>query len=268
MLEHTIVGGSGINLHVLENGNRHGKPIIFLHGFSLGALIWRRQLRSTLARDLRLVAFDLRGHGHSEKPISQYSDPFLWAEDVQSVVENMSLESAVFCVSGFGARVFTDYVHIYGEKHIAGVNFVNSVFTAGFAGKNWEDINHHFLQESADQSFEGVEKFIDCLTSTKQDSEHDLMLRGLITAVPPHVRKSIIDREPLSSEPLKLNCPILFSHGLKDKLTLTSTVKKGMALFPNAKTSFYTESAHLPFWEDSERFNEELREFVRTARRH
>ncbi|MGZ6099019.1 MAG: alpha/beta fold hydrolase, partial [Myxococcaceae bacterium] len=63
MKTHRVTGGGRTQLHVVEAGNRHGRPILFLHGASQCWLQWSRQLRSTLAERHRLVALDLRGHG-------------------------------------------------------------------------------------------------------------------------------------------------------------------------------------------------------------
>jgi pimeloyl-ACP methyl ester carboxylesterase len=39
MLEHTIIGGGGVKLHVLEDGNPTGRPLLFIHGLSASHLI-------------------------------------------------------------------------------------------------------------------------------------------------------------------------------------------------------------------------------------
>jgi non-heme chloroperoxidase len=68
MKTHKVAGGGGVQLHVIEAGNPGGRPILFIHGISQSSLAWSRQLDSELARDHRLVAMDLRGHGLSDKP--------------------------------------------------------------------------------------------------------------------------------------------------------------------------------------------------------
>jgi len=49
MKTHSIAGGGGIQLHVVETGNSQGRPIVFLHGASQCHLQWGRQLNSRLA---------------------------------------------------------------------------------------------------------------------------------------------------------------------------------------------------------------------------
>ena len=74
MTHHTITGGGGVQLHLVEAGNPSGRPIVFIHGISQCWLTWSRQLNSDLANHYRLVAMDLRGHGLSEKPHDGYAD--------------------------------------------------------------------------------------------------------------------------------------------------------------------------------------------------
>ena len=92
---HSVTGGGGVRLNVSETGNPRGKPILFIHGFSQCSLAWNKQLHSTLAKDFRLVAMDIRGHGLSEKPHDAYSDSKMWAEDVQAVITALDLDKPV-----------------------------------------------------------------------------------------------------------------------------------------------------------------------------
>ena len=82
MKTYTVTGGGGLRLHVQETGNPNGRPILFIHGFSQCRLAWNKQMHSDLAKDFRLVAMDIRGHGLSEKPRDVYGDSKLWADDV------------------------------------------------------------------------------------------------------------------------------------------------------------------------------------------
>jgi pimeloyl-ACP methyl ester carboxylesterase len=74
MKHHTITGGGGVQLHLVETGDAGGRAILFIHGFSQCWLAWSRQLNSDLADRYRLVAMDMRGHGQSEKPRTGYAD--------------------------------------------------------------------------------------------------------------------------------------------------------------------------------------------------
>jgi len=56
-------------LHVDHRGE--GPPVVFSHGFASSSATWAAQM-DALAADLRLVAWDLRGHGRSAAPEGLY----------------------------------------------------------------------------------------------------------------------------------------------------------------------------------------------------
>ena len=76
-----ILGGGGLKLHAREWGNPKGPPLLFIHGWSQSDLCWLNQVSGDLADTFRMVTFDLRGHGLSEKPPGpeHYADGQLWA---------------------------------------------------------------------------------------------------------------------------------------------------------------------------------------------
>lgn len=67
-----IVHLPGGNLEVVERGPRGASPIVLVHCFTC-AIDWWDGMIPLLARDHRVVAVDLLGHGGSEKPSSGYS---------------------------------------------------------------------------------------------------------------------------------------------------------------------------------------------------
>jgi len=108
MKTHNVAGGGSIRLHVVETGNPDGRAVLFLHGISQCSLAWSRQLDSELARDHRLVAMDLRGHGLSDKPRDAYGDSRLWADDVRAVINALDLKRPVLSGWSYGSLVFLD----------------------------------------------------------------------------------------------------------------------------------------------------------------
>lgn len=77
--EVTVPGGRilslpGGNVQVVERGPRTGSPIVLVHCFTC-SINWWDGMIPLLAREHRVIAMDLRGHGGSEKPTSDYSMP-------------------------------------------------------------------------------------------------------------------------------------------------------------------------------------------------
>jgi len=131
MKSHSIVGGGGVKLHVVEAGNPRGRPILYIHGFSQCWLAWSRQLNSSLAQDYRLVAMDMRGHGRSDKPLEGYDDTRMWASDVDAVITTLGLDRAVLCGWSYGPLLILDYIRHFGEDRIGGIHFVDALTKLG-----------------------------------------------------------------------------------------------------------------------------------------
>ena len=66
-----VLGLQGGALQVVDRGPRSGSPIVLVHCFTC-AIDWWDRMMPRLARDHRVVAVDLLGHGGSEKPESGY----------------------------------------------------------------------------------------------------------------------------------------------------------------------------------------------------
>lgn len=74
--EVTVPGGRILtlprgDLQVVERGPRDGRPVVLLHCFTC-AIDWWDALAPRLARDHRVIALDMLGHGGSEKPADGY----------------------------------------------------------------------------------------------------------------------------------------------------------------------------------------------------
>ena len=91
---------------------------------------------SDLAENFRLVAMDDRGHGLSDKPKDAYGNSDLWADDVQGIISELSLDQPVLCGWSYGELIIADYLAKYGTEHIAGVNLVGAISKLGDRGRD------------------------------------------------------------------------------------------------------------------------------------
>src|SRR5687767_2947842 len=93
-----ITSADGLKLAAYEAGNGAGPEILFIHGFSQCAECWEPQFYDPqLSNRFRLTAFDIRGHGASDKPSSpeRYAEDRFFADDVNAVMDARSEERRV-----------------------------------------------------------------------------------------------------------------------------------------------------------------------------
>ncbi len=129
---HSIRSADGVTLAAQEWGNPSGPEIVFIHGFNQSHLSWARQVKSDLAKEFRLITFDLRGHGNSDKPLvpEAYRESKRWADDVDAIIKQTGLRKPVLVGWSYGGRVINDYLMHYGDGGIAGIDYVAATTTA------------------------------------------------------------------------------------------------------------------------------------------
>jgi pimeloyl-ACP methyl ester carboxylesterase len=97
----------GVEIAFIDEGE--GEPVILIHGFASNVRVnwvstgWTKYLREV---GFRVIAFDHRGHGESEKLYdqAQYS-ALLMAGDVARLLEHLNITSANIIGYSMGARV-------------------------------------------------------------------------------------------------------------------------------------------------------------------
>lgn len=274
MKAHTITGGGGVQLHVEEAGNKRGRPILFIHGFSQCRLAYGKQMHSDLAKDFRLVAMDIRGHGLSDKPRDAYGDSKLWAEDVRAVIQALRLDQPILSGWSYGGVIICDYVRFCGEDRIGGINLVGAVSKLGsdaaFAviSKEFLGIAPGFLSNDVQESMKSLTAFMRMCAHKEPSPEDFYLALGYNTIVPPYVREGLFSRTLENDDLLpKLRKPVLITHGARDAIVLPEAARQHARAIPHAKLSLYPNVGHAPFVENAPRFNRELRAFAKAAAR-
>jgi len=85
-----MIMANHINLYYEEHGA--GEPLVFIHGLGSSTRDWEFQI-SKFSRSYRVITFDLRGHGQSDKPSGPYTIPLL-AADLASLFQALHVTSA------------------------------------------------------------------------------------------------------------------------------------------------------------------------------
>ena len=271
MNEYMIGGGGDLTLKVKEWGDPTGRPILFIHGWSQAHLCWLNQGLAEELQKFRLVAFDLRGHGGSDAPSGEsfYCDGDLWGEDVHAVITELDLNKPTLVGWSYGGIVITDYIRKYGDKNVAGINFVCAATQltesamGTFIGPGVLD--HFEAATSEDESIhtEAMTKFLrGCFNIPIPESQFREALEYNLS-VRPDVRLALLNRDIDASPVLRLiDIPILITQGKKDTIVLPAMAESISSNAKKGSISWYGEVGHAPFAEDSKRFNKELEQFV------
>ncbi len=90
------------------------QTLVLLHGFGGRARQWRYQIEA-FARDNRVIAIDLRGHGRSGRPRDGYEMERMVA-DVTAVLDHLGVKQCVLIGHSFGVALATEFAHAYPQR--------------------------------------------------------------------------------------------------------------------------------------------------------
>jgi non-heme chloroperoxidase len=263
----------GTRLHVREHGPEDAPPIVLVHGWSQCHLAWKKQLGSELARDYRLIAFDLRGHGMSDVPAGHeaYTRGQRWAEDVHAVVEQSGARGTLLVGWSHGSFVVADYLRWYGDAALRGVVLMSWAVKIGaspelrqYIGPGFADFAQGAMSQDLPESIAAIRMFVREMFAKPipADDHEEALCYNMV--VPPHVHRWTTQHEPVdNSEVLAaVRVPLWAAHGGADHVVLPGALGMVRAASPDAAVTTYPGAGHAPFLEDPEAFNTDLRAFA------
>jgi pimeloyl-ACP methyl ester carboxylesterase len=217
---------------------------------------------------------DLRGHGLSDTPNEGYGDSKLWADDVNAVIQALSLDYPVLCGWSYGPLVILDYVRHYGEGRIGGVNFVGAITKLGSAEAmsvvtpELLSLAPDLFATDVDVSVRSLESFVRLLFVQELSAEDLYLMLGYNVSVPPFVRQAMFSRTFDNDDLLpKLRKPVLITHGANDAVVNPGVVDQHKAGVVHAQIHIMASAGHAAFWDDAATFNRRLHAFAEGLQR-
>lgn len=121
----TVTVPSGVTLHVEDSGG-DGRPVVLIHGWPLSGKSWGAQLKPFRDAGFRVITYDRRGFGESDKPGRGYDYNTL-ATDLKGVLDGLHVTSATLVGFSMGGGEIARYIGSYGDGDLHSVVFASSV---------------------------------------------------------------------------------------------------------------------------------------------
>ncbi|WP_034944264.1 alpha/beta fold hydrolase [Erwinia oleae] len=262
-----LTAPDGTRLAVQEAGDPDGTPVILIHGLLGSHLNWENQLQDDQLKHLRLITYDLRGHGLSGKPEqdSAYREGKRWAEDLATVIEGSHAARPLLVGWSLGGAVITQYLAAYGDRQIRGAMYVDGVVELTpvlipahpvvYEGMTSAELKTHL---------NGERDFLRLCFHQQPDSRTFEQLIASAAMASWSMQRAVPGmRIPLEQGLGSARVPLLFIYGKYDALVNPQTsLARAKSINPQIRSLIYADSGHAPFNEEPSRFNRDLAEFA------
>lgn len=228
---HGYATNDGVRIHYAQLGT--GPLVVMIHGFPDCWLTWRAQM-DVLAKDHEVVALDQRGYNLSDRPKgAENYDMSLLVSDVAAVVRSRGREKAIIVGHDWGGIVawtfamtrpeMTEKLIILNLPHPRGLS--RELATNPEQQKN-SAYARRFQQEGAHTNLTATGLTFWIKDPAVRARYVEAFQRSDFEAMLNYYKRNY-PREPYkedTSPVVKVKCPVLLIHGLKDKALLSDAL--------------------------------------------
>ncbi len=114
-----------IKLEVVDSGGS-GRPVVLIHGWPMTQDSWAAQVPALTHAGYRVVTYDRRGFGQSDKPADGYDYDTL-SDDLAGVLDSLDLTDATLVGFSMGGGEVARYAAKHGSDRLHSVVFASAV---------------------------------------------------------------------------------------------------------------------------------------------
>jgi non-heme chloroperoxidase len=260
---------SDVNIFVEDVNPGGDKTCFFIHGWPLNHNAYEYQFNELPKMGYRCIGMDTRGFGNSSRPFKGYDYDRL-ADDVRGVIEALKLQNITLGGHSMGGATAIRYMarhNGYGVSKLAlfGAAAPSLTMRPDFPyGLPKEDVTK-LIEQSYNNRPEMLRTFgnifmFQFATEPLSDwfFQMGLQAAGWSTA---ECATTFRD-ESLFADFAKINVPTLIMHGVHDKVCLFPLAIAQKEGIKNSKLVPFENSGHGLFYEEHEKFNKELSQFI------
>ena len=261
----------GHRVRYWEEGS--GPPIVLVHGLANSVITWRKNIEP-LARDFRVIALDLPGHGLSDMPNIRFDLP-TGAAFLGAFLDDVGVDRAHLAGNSMGGAVALELA-LARPKSVASLTLADSAglgreisvllrlgalpILGEYARRpTLKGVRNLVRWMVHDPSLVDEEELLLRLSYLKRKGSAQALLRYLRTGV------GLFGQRPATRRDARLaslSLPALVVWGAQDPLFPIGQAERAAAAIESAKLHLFDACGHWPQYEHPGEFNRLLGEFV------
>lgn len=124
-MSHCTSTDTKARLHIDDTGG-NGRPVVLIHYWPLSGEAWKPQMQALKDAGYRVIAYDRRGFGRSDKPADGF-DYDTMTSDLNGLMEDLDLRDATLVGFSMGGGDVARYVTNHGQERLRSVVFASTV---------------------------------------------------------------------------------------------------------------------------------------------
>jgi pimeloyl-ACP methyl ester carboxylesterase len=262
--------GDGVPIYYEDHGD--GEPILLIHGWTMNAEYWWQKNIDSLAESHRVVALDLRGHGLSGKTSDKHTLA-QYARDVRELIETIDLTDVTPVGWSMGTAVILNYIDQYGSNRLSSAVLVDQS-PSFLTEEDWEfplmgefpgTAAAELVQNLRHNRASAAKPFIESMFVEPPDGETvDEMYAETMKTPTNATVDMFLDMTYADLRPIlpTIDVPVLLLYGAQSAIFPGDLGEWLESEIPDAIHVEFEDSGHCPFWEEPEKFNEEVTSFA------
>lgn len=265
----------GTRLFYIDGGG--GEPVVFVASAWLSSRMWEFQFPELVEQELRCIAFDRRGHGHSDWPWDGYDYDTL-SDDLAALMDTLDLQNATLVGHSAGGGEIVRYLTRHGASRVKRIALVSATTPFPMKSESNPEGTDRALME-ADMAARTADRAK--WYANHADSFFGVGLPGI--AISPEFVQFMIGQclgcsaraateffltgfeTDLREELRTLQVPTLIIHGDHDvQAPIELCGRKTARLVPNNRFLEYDNAAHGLFVTHASRLNADLLDFIQS----
>lgn len=264
----TMLTNDGVRLHYEEAGT--GKTLLLIGGWTMSIPWWRKQIPE-LSKRYRVIAVDMRGYGESEKP-SHGHRVARHAKDIYDIIEGLDLSGVALLGWSMGASTILSYLDLFGSHKLSKVIFVDQTpkilvdaeWKYGLGETTSETLMPFVATVRADYpAF--AKGFIPVMFTQAPTAEEQAWMLAEMLKMPVESATAVLFdhcnqdwRDLLPT----IDLPVLVTTGKQSQVFPYQSSVFISEQIPGAKLVVFEHSGHCPFYEEAEKFNAAVADFL------